>query len=90
MPSKIPVRRRGSASKRDRDMALDFTVTICDPHRQAVFESVFGTATVHRESLFPVRADLSGHPGEPVYMFDLEFITPEQRERLVSYLAEGE
>ena len=70
-------------------MAEDFTVTICDPHRRAVFESVFGTATVHPVSPFPAQADLPGHPDEPVYMLDLELITPEQRERLVSYLAEG-
>ena len=69
-------------------MGKDFTVTVCEPERRAMFEAVFGTATVHVESPFPTKANLPGRPDSLIYELDLESITPEQREKLVAFLAE--
>ncbi len=35
-------------------MSKDFVVTVCEPERRAMFEAVFGTATVYVKSPFPV------------------------------------
>lgn len=69
-------------------MSKDCTVTVCNPERRAEFEAVFGTATVYVKSPFPTRANLPGHPDSLIFELDLESITPEQRERLVAFLAE--
>ena len=69
-------------------MGKDFTVTVCEPERRAEFEAIFGTATVHVKSPFPVRANLPGRPDCLIYELDLELITREQRARLVAFLAE--
>lgn len=77
-----------SRQNRGVSMGKDFTVTICEPERRAMFEAVFGTATVHVESPFPTKANLPGRPDSLIYELDLESITPEQREKLVAFLAE--
>lgn len=69
-------------------MPEDFTVTICDPERSKEWEAIFGTVTVPVESPFPTLASLPGLPDVPAYKLDLELITPEQHEKLVSFLAE--
>ena len=64
-------------------MGEDFKVTICDPERKAEWEAVLGTTTVHVKSPFPTLANLPGHPGALIYELDLDFLSQEQRQKLI-------
>lgn len=68
-------------------MGQDFTATITNPERRAEWEDILGTATVHVKAPFPTKADLPSHPDALVYELDLDFLTEEQREKLVIHLA---
>ena len=64
----------------------DFKVTITDPERAAEWLVILGTTTVCVESPFPILANLPGHPRAEIYLLDLDLLTVEQRERLISHL----
>jgi hypothetical protein len=68
-------------------MGEDFTVSVCNPERKAIWEAILGTATVHVKSPIPSRANLPGHPNTLSYELDLDFLTEEQRQRLIAYVA---
>ena len=68
-------------------MGKDFTVTVYNPERRAVWEDILGTATVHVKFPFPREANLPGHPNTLIYEVDLDFLTEEQRQRLIAYVA---
>lgn len=70
-------------------MARDFVLTIHDSERAAVAERVYGSPSVCVKSPFPQHASLPGFDTpQLVYELDLALLTPEQRERLVLYIAE--
>lgn len=69
-------------------MGKDFTVTVTNSERAAMWLDVLGTATVHVKSPVATRANLPGKPNSLIYELDLEMITPEQREKLVAYIAQ--
>jgi hypothetical protein len=64
------------------------TATIHDPHRAAVWGSIFPGARVPILSTIPIQADLPGHYGAAVYMLDLKAITDQQLQQLIAMLAE--
>lgn len=55
------------------------TITILDPDRQAFWERAIGTATLPIKSLSPIIVDLPGLPASPVFLLDLDAITPEMK-----------
>ncbi len=69
-------------------MAKQFQVTVTNPDRAALFQRVFGSATVAVQFPFPVLADRPAGQGEQLaYLLDLREITDEQRARLVDHFA---
>ena len=70
-------------------MGCDFTVTVYDEVRGMEFEKVFGTRTVPVISPIPEWAKLPGfEEAKAVYDLDLQRISADQRERLVTHIAE--
>ncbi len=67
-------------------MSKQFQVTVTNPDRAALFQRVFGSATVAVQFPFPVLADLPAPEGEQlVYLLDLREISDQQRARLVEH-----
>ena len=64
------------------------TVTIHDPHRAAVWGSIFPGARLPVRSIVPVQADLPGLPAATVYFLDLDAVTDEQMEKLITVIAD--
>ena len=62
------------------------TATIHDPHRAAVWGSIFPGAVVPIKSIPPSIADLPGHHGASVYFLDLDAISDEQSAKLIACL----
>jgi hypothetical protein len=68
-------------------MAQDFTATITHPERAAEWQRVLGTTTVYITTPIPIRANLPGHPNAEIYLLDLNLISSQQREALITHLA---
>lgn len=68
-------------------MAKDFKVIINDPEQRNRFVDVFGTNVLCVKSIFPRLAALPKIGERRIYELDLKEISPEQRARLVAYLA---
>lgn len=67
-------------------MGKDFTVTITNEQRAAEWQAILGTITVHVKSPIPSPANLPGRGEALIYELDLDMITDEQRQRLISHL----
>jgi len=68
-------------------MSHGFTVTVTEPTRAAEWSEILGTTTLRIRDPRPSRADLPGYPDIPVYLLDLESLTPDQLEKLTWHLA---
>lgn len=66
----------------------DFTVTVTNPERAADWQSILGRTTVVVCSPIPSRANLPGHPDTLIYMLDLDVLTAEETDRLVTFIAQ--
>lgn len=71
-------------------MAQDFRVTLdTTSRRAAAFQRVFGRLEVCVQSPIPLLAILPGFDApQAVFLLDLSLITPDERGRLVEWLAE--
>lgn len=63
------------------------TATIHDEPRRALWSSVFPGATIPIRSILISKADLPGISNADVYFLDLDAITDEQREGLITVIA---
>lgn len=64
-----------------------FTATVVDPERRAFVISIFGSDTVPIESIMPINISTFEHEQVLAYMLDLDAITDEQLEKLITALA---
>lgn len=70
-------------------MAKDFTVTLTEnTERGKLFQSIFGTRTVHVKSPIPHLANLPEVGSAYVYELDLKFITAAERDKLVAHISQ--
>ena len=69
-------------------MSTDFLVTVHNPERVALWQSLLGTDTVPVRSFVASLGHLAGREPEDVYILDAKALTLEQRHRLVAGLAE--
>jgi len=67
-------------------MSKNFTVTVHNPERAAVFEALFGGTTVCVKSPIPLLMTLPEVGEKRAYLLDLDTLTPEQRDKLIFYL----
>jgi hypothetical protein len=66
----------------------DFKITITDSERAAEWQAIMGTNFAYVKSLIPMVSDLPGHSNAMIYLLDIDQLTVEQRQRLVSHLCE--
>ena len=64
------------------------TARIINPTRATLWRQVFGGEEVPIRSIIPTNVNLPGHPDTLAYFLDLSAITPEQRQRLITAIAE--
>ncbi len=65
----------------------DHSIEITDEERAKIFSEIFGTTTVKVTSPTPQEITLPEGKTVKAFYLDLSQITPEQRKKLVSYLA---
>lgn len=69
-------------------MGKDFTATISgNSDRAETWRKILGTETIYIKSPIRSFANLPGKPNTAIYELDLDLLTDDQRERLVSHLS---